>query len=245
MISLVMLQYNHSDLTIKALESLTRDTCAGITYRLIVVDNGSDNFHFQRVRDWVESHGGQVEIYLISCPKNGGFAYGMNTGMRYAIEVLKSSCVVLLNNDVTFTDGWLMELVKPFKLDATIGIIGSQTDNISSVQATVRLQTVCKLDDPWYEQKDHNVAYFCTAIKREVIEKVGYLDENFFNGGEDDDYNDRARIAGFKVGVAPRSFVHHDHLLTRKDPELDYRGNGKKNREYLRMKREERKKCSL
>lgn len=234
-IDLIILQYNHSDLTLKCLKSLA-ETDAGLEYRLIIVDNGSEQKHVLAVQD-NDYHGGKM--VLLDC--NLGFAAGMNVGMRLS----KADYVVLLNNDITFTPLWLRYLIAAYKCAANIAIVGAQTDNISSVQATERLKTVCKLDDPWYEQKDHNVAYFCTAISRDCIEEIGYLDEHFFNGGEDDDYNDRAREAGFKVGVAPRSYVHHDHFGTRKDSEFaaHFKENGRKNREYLRAKREARKKC--
>ncbi len=54
------------------------------------------------------------------------------------------------------------------------------------------------------------VAFLCTLIKREVIEKLGGLDERFAPGNfEDDDYCLRAQEAGFKTVIAKDVFIHH------------------------------------
>jgi tetratricopeptide (TPR) repeat protein len=54
------------------------------------------------------------------------------------------------------------------------------------------------------------VAFLCTLIKREVINKIGGLDERFSPGNfEDDDFCLRAQIAGYKTFVAQDVFIHH------------------------------------
>jgi hypothetical protein len=56
------------------------------------------------------------------------------------------------------------------------------------------------------------LAFFCVAIRRDVIAKVGLLDEEYQLGFfEDDDYCARARQAGYRVVVCDDVFVHH-HL---------------------------------
>lgn len=53
--------------------------------------------------------------------------------------------------------------------------------------------------------------YPCVYIKREVLDKVGYLDEQFSGFGSDDlDYNIRVQQAGYKLAVTPRVTVQHE-----------------------------------
>ncbi|MCX7612560.1 MAG: hypothetical protein N2043_13340, partial [Ignavibacterium sp.] len=54
------------------------------------------------------------------------------------------------------------------------------------------------------------VAFLCTLIKKEVIEKIGGLDERFSPGNyEDDDFCLRAQLAGFKTVIVKDAFIHH------------------------------------
>ena len=48
-------------------------------------------------------------------------------------------------------------------------------------------------------------------IRREVIEKIGYLDEEHFpvGYGEEDDYSLRARSVGFILAIATNAYVYH------------------------------------
>jgi GT2 family glycosyltransferase len=234
---LILLTYNHSDLTLKCLESLKANTKSDI--RPIWIDNGSGDEHYWNVHNRI------LDLFpdnnlIISLSVNMGFAAGMNEG----IKASDSDFVVLLNNDLEFTPHWLGWLLKPFELDPKIGIVGSMTDHISTVQQVDRFMEKFgkKYDGQiWKEHNTGNVAYFCVALRRAMIDDIGLLDEKFFNGGEDDDYNDRARLAEWKTGFALKSKVYHKHLATRKDPELGYRENNQRNREYLKQKRNGRK----
>ena len=66
-----------------------------------------------------------------------------------------------------------------------------------------------------FERIDGNISMFCAVLNMEVVNKIGLLDERFFILGNDDDYCDRVRLAGFITGVALNCFVRHEHGTTK------------------------------
>jgi GT2 family glycosyltransferase len=60
--------------------------------------------------------------------------------------------------------------------------------------------------------KTHCVAFFCVAMRRDVFEQIGFLDESYGLGFfEDDDYCKRVIEAGYEIQIVDDAFVHH-HL---------------------------------
>jgi GT2 family glycosyltransferase len=82
------------------------------------------------------------------------------------------------------------------------------------------------------------LAMFCVAMRREVFEKVGPLDERFGIGMfEDDDYTLRVREAGYLVACARDSFVHHwMKAAFKKIPAREYQALFERNRRLFEEK---------
>ena len=109
-----------------------------------------------------------------------------------------------------------------------IGILSPITDNISGGANAKRYykrhllpgttyHAINEIRKAGFRDVTGNVALFCGMIRRSVLERVGYLDEQFFICGNDDDYNDRVRLAGFRTGVAINTYVGHYHSVTKNE----------------------------
>ncbi len=181
---------------------------------MILIDNGSEKKTSSGLQEYAVK---KENIQIITNAENLGFPKAINQGLRIA----QGKYIVIANNDIIFTKNWLTKMISHAETEKSIGIIGPVSNNVSGVQrvknATYRspseLSEFAKtIETQFYKQKFEfpRVAFLCTLIKREVIEKVGALDERFSPGNyEDDDYCLRAQLAGFKTVIALDVFIHH------------------------------------
>jgi GT2 family glycosyltransferase len=212
-VSVVVLSYNNLKLTEVCLNSLLKHTNYA-NWELIVVDNASTDGTPEYLTDFGRVH---TDTKIILSPDNGGFSAGNNLGIKEAT----GDIIVLLNNDTYVTDGWIMSLVRHFKADPELGLVGPVTNNIGNeakidiaydakeqIAAKALAYTSVHGRERLYMD---NIAFFCAAISAEAIAKIGLLDERFGLGFfEDDDYCKRARNAGFKIAIAEDCFIHHE-----------------------------------
>ncbi|MHC1709843.1 MAG: glycosyltransferase family 2 protein [Methanomassiliicoccales archaeon] len=239
--SLVVLTYNQlKEGTIPCLESLFLYTPKD-QFELIIVDNASSDGTPEHLRKVAEEHD---NVVLILNQENKGYAGGNNDGMRAA----RGDCVVLLNNDTMATPGWLDSLLEPLEKDRSIGLICPVTNSAGNEQTVV----IPSLNEENYvevsrrytsKSKGHlfeteKLGFYCVALRRDVLERVGLLDEKFGLGMfEDDDYCFRVKKAGYRLVINEGCFIYHKGSLSFKKLEnKDYQQIFERNREYYQRK---------
>ncbi len=145
-------------------------------------------------------------IYTIINKSNLGFSKSNNVGIRKALKEYSPDYILLLNDDTEIVKkDWLKELVKTFEFDEKIGIVAPAIINangtIQNLGGFIKGYkiTTDKIIDKQIKEVGH-VMGACMLIKREVIEKIGLLDEVFSPYLlEDTDYCLRTIRAGFKI----------------------------------------------
>jgi GT2 family glycosyltransferase len=152
---------------------------------VIVVDDGSP-LHIEGT--WFK---------VIERPENGGYASAVNTGLREAI----GGIIVVSNNDIEFVDPtWLETLVETIHKGYDVASILT-TDS-----------------DGWVTEDtivDNGKFGSIWAIKRDALDQLGMLDEQFGKGlFEDLDYWHRAQDLKLKIGKNHKSLVHHTGKAT-------------------------------
>ncbi len=233
-VSIIIVTFNNLKLTKKTLESIELFSNFD-NYEIIIVDNKSTDGTRKFLKNYSQN---KANIHLIYNTINAGFSAGNNIGIKKA----RGQYIALLNNDVYVTPGWIAGLLRHFKSDAMIGMVGPRTNNIGN---SARLETfynnveeMINLSMDLYEKncgKSYSInvlAFFCVIIKKEVFDKIGLLDEVYGIGlFEDDDFCHRAKLAGYKLICANDVFVHH-HLSA----SIDKMGYKKKQELFERNK---------
>ena len=187
-------------------------------FQIVVVDNNSSDDSVEMVRHSFPS------VTLICSQINRGFSAGNNLALRDA----GTEFVVLVNPDVIVDADWLRQLIAPMQADKTIGITGGKLyypgrtliqhagGYITFPQALPGHYGLREADTGQYEtQKDVDYVIGASlALRREVIEQIGLMDEGFFLYYEECDYCLRASRTGFRVVYVPEATAVHLESVT-------------------------------
>ena len=196
--------WNQPQLTRHCIEYIVRNT--RYPYHLIIIDNGSDKETADYLKELNKDN--KLKVSLIRNETNSGFVKAVNQGLR----VSHADYTCLLNNDVLVGDGWLAEMISVADSDKRIGIVNPDSDEMSSESADellkYRSEGLKSCRGQFIEIM--GAVGFCMLIKREVISKIGLLDEIFGLGGYDDmDYARRVWQVGYKCVKAKGAYVIH------------------------------------
>jgi GT2 family glycosyltransferase len=215
-VSVIILTYNNLNLTQKCLYSLYQYSNYQ-NLEIIVVDNLS----IDGSRQWLANYAlDKSNLKLILNDANLGFSAGNNIGIKHST----GEYIIILNNDTFVSPNWIRSLIKYFD-NPKVGIVGPVTNNIGN-QAKIILPDYSTEHEfislsilnyynnffKTYEMHEGGLAFFCVAISREIINRIGLLDEKFGIGWfEDDDYNLRVRKAGYNTIIADDVLIHHEY----------------------------------
>jgi len=231
----VIVTYKTSALVKNLLASLAGERSAeaarNIVLRVVVIDNASgDAEPIQRV---VSDAGNQDWITVVSAPLNGGFAYGNNLGFRHGFEsATVPDFFLMLNPDTEVRGGAISALVDFLDRHGDAGIVGSSFESqdgrpwpyafrypslLSELDHGLRLGPVSKLLHRHIVARTmgnvpEQVDWFPGAsmmVRRQVIENVGGMDENYFLYYEETDFCRKIKAAGWTIWYVPQSRVMH------------------------------------
>jgi GT2 family glycosyltransferase len=163
-------------------------------------------------------------LIIIKNEKNYGFAEGNNIGMRFAFKNLNSDYILLLNNDTVVDKDFLNYMVETGEKDEEIGILGpkiyyyNDSQRIWCIGGKIDWKFARGLHigtnevdrGQYSEIKEFDyISGSAFLIKRDIIDKVGFMDKKFFLYFEESDWALRASGRGYKSVYVPKAKVWH------------------------------------
>lgn len=198
------------------------DRCFGslrtsdVPVHTVVIDNASSDGSVAYIREHFP------EVTVIESQENLGFAKANNVGMRYALDH-GADYVFLLNQDAWIvqpeTLSSLVEVSRnhpEFALLSPMQLYGSGRQIVfESKHYGAKNEKNDWISDSYFnELKDlYEVEYVCAAswfLPVSTLRTIGGFDPLFYHNGEDDNYLQRIRYHGYKVGICPKVNVCHD-----------------------------------
>lgn len=219
-VSIVTVNFKEVEVTVDFLRSINRNNEYS-NLEVIVVDNGSirnNEAVFKKIYPDL--------IYILS-EENLGFAGGNNLGIQRA----SGKYLLLLNNDTEITPNLISTLVDEMESNPTIGILSPLLlyyEDKSLIQyagfskmdyLTGRNRTIGKFEND--KGQYDNLSYetgFCHGAammcRKNDIEKVGLMDENYFLYYEEMDWCEKFKKNGKKIWFTGKAKVYHKESIS-------------------------------
>ena len=223
--SVIIVAYNSCDFIPACLKSV-RDACEGIDAQVIVLDNGSDDPILPEIRQFFP------EVEWIDSKENLGFGKGCNLAEKRATKPY----LFFINPDTIVSRDSFTKVLDFIEEHPESGTVGCRILNedgslqwacrrsfptiVSAVSKTIGLAALFPKNktlasyNMTYADPDEvtevdaiSGSFFC--MRRDLYEKLGGFDEDFFMYGEDLDLCFRAKVAGCKNYYTPSTNILH------------------------------------
>lgn len=232
-LAIIIVNYRTARLVCDCLQSLFAEIVPGQN-QVVVVDNASDDGSVEMITQTIAAKGWQDWVRLLPLNLNGGFAYGNNRALDVLfLKKTYPDYIWFLNPDTIVQANACRCLVNFLQNHSTVGIVGSRLEALDgSAQVSAfrdhsianeflsgaRLGFLDKLFSDWLvsplsiSEVPHRADWVSGAsmmVRREVIEQVGQLDEEFFMYFEEVDFILQARRKNWTCWYVPESRVVH------------------------------------
>jgi len=211
LVSVIVINWNGARHLPACLDALRAQTYPRL--EIIVADNASTDGSQALIRERYP------EVRLVALPENRGFTGGNNAG----IAASTGAIVILLNNDTEVAPAWVAALVDAFARHPEAGTAASKMllfdrrDTFHTAGDFYRVdglpgnRGVWQKDVGQYDREEYvfGACGGALAVRRDVLEAIGLLDDDFFFSAEDVDFAWRAQLAGYRCVYVPGAVVYH------------------------------------
>jgi len=152
------------------------------------------------------------------------YSQGLNLGIKYS----HGEYVAFFNNDVVVENGFFQKIINYLKKNPKVAliqgkllsyfdhsIIDSAGETIDAVGSPITIGAHLK-DSSEFDKTTEvlSVSGSCSLLRRVVVDKIGFFDEDYGIGYEDLDFALRAWLKGYKVMYFPKAGAFHKRGVT-------------------------------
>jgi len=228
--AVLILNWKNAGLTIGCLDCCQAD---GAQLQPVVIDNGSGDGSAELIAS------ARPDVPIVRLGSNEGFARGTNAGLRWMLAREEYDTVVFLNNDARLCADDLLRAVGIVRDDRSIGLLTGKIlrsdgrlwyggGRLRRWRGGVNIFGAGRPDrGQWDSATDVTFVSLAFAVtRRDVIERVGLLANEYFFGQEEWDYSLRVRKAGYRLRYEPAIGCRHggDGSHDNSAPEFVYNG---------------------
>jgi GT2 family glycosyltransferase len=218
-LSIIIVNWNTKEFLLPCVRSIFENE-QRMGWEVVVVDNGSKDGSADEIRETFPF------VNLIENERNLGFSKAINQGLQKA----SGRYALLLNPDIQVKDGAIERLVSFMDAHSDVGVAGAQLLNSDGSKQnsianfpSLATELLNKSLLRWLFPKKFpgkeirysgpvevdSVIGACMMVRRDALDWVGLLDEDYFLFLEETDWCYRMKRAGWKIYHVPQAEVYH------------------------------------
>ncbi len=212
LIYIILINYNGFEDTCECLNSISK--CNYENYKVLIIDNNSQDASGKMLQKIFPQH-----EYIFN-NDNVGFAAANNIGYKYALTK-QAEYILLLNNDTVIDTEMILNLIINCKKDTVAvpkmyyydnkSVIWFAGGKILENKGTVKHLGERETDSQVYLEKKliSFATGCCMLIHKDILNKIGLFDENYFMYCEDFDFSIKLKKSSFKILFCPKAILWH------------------------------------
>lgn len=224
--TVVILNYNDADTVMSLVGKIRNYT---VFDRIVVVDNASTDGSFEQLEQLRSTR-----VHIISSGRNGGYAFGNNFGIFYAIREFNTRYITIANPDIEFEEAAAIALIKYLSKNPACGMVAPKAASGCNAwhlpgYAEIALSLFplprwlfkyayrkSYLDDKHTPVRVGVVegSFFC--IRASLMQDIKGYDERTFLYGEENILAKKVDNTGYQVFILPQYTYCHYHSVSMK-----------------------------
>lgn len=206
-ITVILTCFNRKEKTQACIRELVEKNAA-CSFTFVVVDDNSSDGTVEVLQEMKKEY----DICLLQSDGNAYYSGGMRIGMKHVLYDMKkrSDYVLIINDDVSFFDQTIEEMIRQSRAQKDAVIVGATCDDAGALSYSairyIKGISYEKLSITQWESEADTFNANCVLIPYEAFQKTGYIDEKYIHSLGDFDYGLELKRKGYVLHVS-RKYV--------------------------------------